>query len=120
MHDANGTPLRKGDRVLIPGIITNLKTKENFCNVEVQTELGRRPDGQRDTLHALNTAQLIKFHNVNPDQQAIEDPCSDPLVGFSPETDQAQQVTDNVYFDPKTGMKPEDLHTHPETLATTA
>ncbi len=97
MHDANGTPLRKGDRVLIPGIITELSVSDEYCNVNVETELGRRPDGVKETFHAINTAQLIKFRNTEPEPPK----------------------TDVTYFDPKTGMRPEDLHAEPESLAVT-
>ena len=67
MHDANGTPLQKGDRILIPGIITSLNPVEDFCNVAVETVLGRRPDGLKEMFHAINTAQLVKFRNAEPD-----------------------------------------------------
>ncbi len=60
MHDANGHSLKVGDKVLIPGEITTLCASEEFCNVAVRTTLGRKPDGEKDTFSALNTAQLVK------------------------------------------------------------
>lgn len=87
MHDANGTPLQKGDRVLIPCVITSLSPCETFCNVDVRTELGRRPDGQFNTFSAINTGQLIKFRSAEPEPADSE----------------------VVYFDPVSGMRPEDI-----------
>jgi len=59
MHDANGTPLSVGDTVLIPAVITKLDGGEEFCNVGVQTVLGRRPDGLKESFSAINTGVLI-------------------------------------------------------------
>jgi len=60
MHDVNGTPLKVGDKVMIPGVITELNEgNEDFCNVTVETEYGRRPDGQYDRYSAINTGQLV-------------------------------------------------------------
>ncbi len=55
MHDRNGTPLQVGDRVLIEGTVTALAGGEDYCNVTVQTLAGRRPDGAKETFHAINT-----------------------------------------------------------------
>lgn len=63
MHDANGTPLKKGDLVLIPAIIKELYATEEFCNVSLVTTLGRRPDGSKETIGAINTGVMIKFQN---------------------------------------------------------
>jgi hypothetical protein len=60
MHDANGTPINKGDRVLIPCEVLEVYPGPDYCNVSVRTTLGRRPDGQRETFSAINTAQLVK------------------------------------------------------------
>lgn len=61
MHDARGKPLKVGDTVLIPAVITNLSEgTEDYCNVSVATQIGRRPDGQKETFSAINTGVLIK------------------------------------------------------------
>ena len=61
MHDANGIKLNVGDKVSIPCEIKGLcEGTEEFCNVSVETLLGRRPDGQKESFSAINTAQLIK------------------------------------------------------------
>jgi hypothetical protein len=60
MHDANGHALKVGDKVLIPAEITSLSAGEDFCNVSVKTTLGRRPDGNKETMSAINTGVLVK------------------------------------------------------------
>jgi hypothetical protein len=36
MHDKNGKPIKKGDRVLIEAEITDTSTSETFCNVTLK------------------------------------------------------------------------------------
>jgi len=60
MHDANGTPLKKGDKVLIPARITELQPGEDYCNVSLETTLGRRPDGDKERICAINTGVMVK------------------------------------------------------------
>ena len=60
MHDANGTLLKIGDLVLLPGVITELSEgNEDYCNVTVESVHGRRPDGQKECVSAINTAVLV-------------------------------------------------------------
>lgn len=60
MHDKNGTELKKGDIVLIPAKIVQLSTGvDDYCNVGVETIYGRRPDGQKEKISAINTGVLI-------------------------------------------------------------
>lgn len=65
MHDSNGTPLKKGDVVLIPAVITELHGGEDFCNVTVKTTHGRRPDGMPETISAINTGVLVLHESVS-------------------------------------------------------
>ncbi len=62
MHDANGTQLAVGDRVIIPAVIEKLHEGEEYCNVELTTTLGRRPDGDKERVYlaAMNTGVLVK------------------------------------------------------------
>jgi len=61
MHDVNGHPLKVGDKVLIPAEITELQSgAEDYCNVSVETTLGRRPDGSKERISAINTGVLVK------------------------------------------------------------
>lgn len=64
MHDANGTPLSKGDIVYIPAVITELNACEDYCNVSIESVFGRRPDGKKETLSAINTGVLILHQNA--------------------------------------------------------
>lgn len=59
MHDANGTQLKVGDKVLIPAVIRDLCPNADYCNVTVVSTLGRKPDGATETI-TLNTAVLVK------------------------------------------------------------
>lgn len=61
MHDARGKSLKVGDLVMIPAVITNLYETEDYCNVAVATQIGRRPDGLKETFSAINTGVLIKI-----------------------------------------------------------
>lgn len=58
MHDRNGSPLKKGDRVLIEGVITDLYAGEDYCNVAVETLAGRRPDNEKEHISSVNTGVL--------------------------------------------------------------
>ena len=60
MHDVNGTPLKVGDKVVIPCKIMQISPTEEFCNVNLETMLGRKPDGQKESFAAINTAQVVK------------------------------------------------------------
>lgn len=66
MHDRNGTPLKVGDLVMIPGKITTLQAGEDYCNVGVETVHGRRPDGMKETFYAINTGVLV-LHEKAPE-----------------------------------------------------
>lgn len=73
MHDCNGTPLKKGDRVLIPAVITDLSEGETFCNVSLETTLGRRPDDKKETINAINTGVLVKWTGaLGPDVTKLD------------------------------------------------
>ncbi len=60
MHDCNGVELKVGDKVMIPGVITQLSPGDEYCNVTVETTLGRRPDGAKEHFSAINTGVLLK------------------------------------------------------------
>jgi len=60
MHDRNGTPLRVGDIVMIPGRVTQLsESTPDYCNVSVESLHGRRPDGMKEHFSAINTGVLV-------------------------------------------------------------
>lgn len=60
MHDAKGRPLKEGDKVIIPGTISQLFATEEYCNVSVESDLGRRPDGAKEHISAINTGVLLR------------------------------------------------------------
>lgn len=59
MHDRNGTELKVGDVVMVEAIITQLQPSDDYCNVNLETVDGRRPDGSKETIHAINTGVLV-------------------------------------------------------------
>lgn len=60
MHDAKNRPLKVGDRVFIPAKITELSATADYCNVTVESVIGRRPDGLREKVSAINTGVLLR------------------------------------------------------------
>lgn len=66
MHDANGTKLEVGDRVFLPAVVTHLSPSEEFCNVSIESVVGRRPDGDKETISSINTGVLVKDLSVAP------------------------------------------------------
>ncbi len=60
MHDARGKALKIGDAVVLIATITELYETEDFCNVQIRSQIGRRPDGTKETVYAINTGVLIK------------------------------------------------------------
>ncbi len=72
MHDALGKPLSKGDRVVLIATITNLTETEDYCNVSIESELGRRPDGSKEFVSAINTGVLYRINNDDEIRIALE------------------------------------------------
>ncbi len=64
MHDAKNRALKVGDTVLVPCVVTELYQTEEFCNVAVETKVGRRPDGELERIGAINTGVMFR---ANPD-----------------------------------------------------
>jgi len=58
MHDRNGTPLKKGDKIMIEYIITGIISGEGYCNISARSVLGRKPDGEREYFSG-NTAVVL-------------------------------------------------------------
>jgi len=65
MHDRNGTPLKVGDTVLIPAKITQVSATDDYCNVGLESVHGRRPDGLKETIYAINTGVVV-LHEAAP------------------------------------------------------
>ena len=68
MHDANGTELKVGDKVIIPCVVTALHTDgDDFCNVSVDSLTGRRPDNLKEHFGCINSGILVKISGTeNP------------------------------------------------------
>ena len=76
MHDAKNRPLKVGDRCLIPCVIKSLGSTPDYCNVQLETVLGRRPDGLKDSIGACNTGVLLRANDG--DENA--DPFAPPVL----------------------------------------
>lgn len=105
MHDRNGVELHEGDRVIILGRVAELQAGRDFCNVTVETEYGRQPDGLKDT-YCTNTRQLVKLpyddDPVNPLKDDLRrEPPVDPAIGDPDEEDdyEEEEEDDETEFD---------------------
>lgn len=60
-HDANGKLLEVGDKVNIPGTITNIGSDGPYCNVNVELDysMPAYPD-QKTNIGAINASQVVK------------------------------------------------------------
>lgn len=65
MHDRNGTPLKLGDTVLVPAIITALSQGEDYCNVTLTSVEGRKPDGAKES-YCTNAAVVVLHKSAPP------------------------------------------------------
>ena len=64
MHDRNGTALKVGDIVMVEAVIQSLTDgSEDYCNVSLETLDGRRPDGAKERIYAINTGVLLLVTN---------------------------------------------------------
>lgn len=61
MHDRNGTPLAKGDVVVIKARIIDTQAAEEYCNVnlEIGFEAEHGPHNVHTSLSSINTRQLL-------------------------------------------------------------
>lgn len=67
MHDRNGTPLKIGDWVMLEAVVTELYTGEDYCNVTIESVHGRRPDGMKEHVSAINTGVLTLLERAKED-----------------------------------------------------
>lgn len=65
MHDRNGTELKVGDVVMVEAIVTQLQPNDDYCNVNLETVDGRRPDGAKETISAINTGVLVLISRLD-------------------------------------------------------
>ncbi len=73
MHDNKNRPLKVGDFVLVPAVVTELHANEDYCNVSIASALGRRPDNKQERISAINTGVLLRanFGDENDIQDAF-------------------------------------------------
>lgn len=71
MHDAKGRDLKVGDMVLVPAKVTSVSPTEDYCNVSIESFYGRRPDGMKENIHAINTGVVLRA-NANDENDLTE------------------------------------------------
>lgn len=64
MHDRNGTPLRVGDKVMLPGTVTSCQVNVDYCNVTVDL-LPMRGAGERRECWTGNTGQTVLIEKAD-------------------------------------------------------
>jgi len=62
MHDMKMRELKVGDRVLVPCRIKEIHATEDYCNIMLESAAGRRPDGKKETISAINSAVTLKYN----------------------------------------------------------
>ena len=70
-HDCKNATLEKGDIVLIPCRVVQVHSGEDFCNTELETLLGRRPDGAKEKIYAINTGVIIRVDPGSESHNAL-------------------------------------------------
>lgn len=57
-HDANGNPLKEGDKVFMQGTITSILPSEDYCNCAVELDLPMPPDNTKTVVSSINCKQV--------------------------------------------------------------
>jgi hypothetical protein len=87
MHDSNGLPLKAGDFVLLPAKVLDVSATENYCNVTLESLLGRRPDSQKERVYSINTGVTLRA-NPGDDLAAV----SEALAAAAPVAEPSDSV----------------------------
>lgn len=82
MHDAKGRELKVGDKVVVLATITQLSATEEYCNVDLTTDYGRRPDLARERISAINTGVLLRANPGDEGDDLFGDLPADESVGI--------------------------------------
>ncbi len=74
-----------GDAVLIPAVVVELSSSgDDYCNVTVETQIGRRPDGQKERICAINTGVLLRIGPETAETAPVAHPNDGGPGGGSP------------------------------------
>ncbi len=57
-HDANGNVINKGDRVMVPCVVTDVQPGAEYCNCTLLTAYPMYPSERKDTI-VVNTRQVV-------------------------------------------------------------
>jgi hypothetical protein len=58
-HDRDGAPLKVGDEVTIPAVVTSISPGADYCNLSVETVEPMFPGDSKTTV-TLNAKQVVK------------------------------------------------------------
>ena len=59
-HDAKSNLLKVGDKVVIPGTITQIHMTEEYCNCTVELDYPMPPYTDKQVISSINTKQVEK------------------------------------------------------------
>ena len=90
MHDRLGRELKEGDLVLVPCRVKSVFATEDFCNLTLESVFGRRPDDNKEVIHAINTGVVLRANEGDTnvisasvllsDEKAAELPAGTPVT----------------------------------------
>ncbi len=63
MHDPKGKPLKVGDFVMIPAIITQCSGDENFCCLDMETAGVMPGNGLKNSIKCLSAKQVYRANS---------------------------------------------------------
>lgn len=58
-HDMNGNELKVGSGVLVPCQVKGIHLTEDYCNIDIETNIAMHPSDNRTRL-TLNSRQVVK------------------------------------------------------------
>lgn len=65
-HDAVGNLLQAGDEVILRGVVIEVQPSDEYCNITIESVFGRKPDGMKERVSAINAAVLEKVPSQPP------------------------------------------------------
>ncbi len=72
-HDAHNNLLQEGDEVILRLLVKSVQPGEDYCNCNLVSLHGRRPDGLKESLSAINTGVLEKIPATPPIADSAEE-----------------------------------------------
>jgi len=70
-HDKNGQVIEVGDEVMVPAVVKQVMTGEDYCNVTLETTEPMYP-GEHKSGMTLNARQVVKVSKHDANLGAVE------------------------------------------------